>query len=187
MENRELMANARKSLEGKWGLAIGTFLVYWLIVAGASNIPFAMLVIGGAMHIGISIFSLNYARNQKADLEQIFDGFKVNFGRSIIAHLLKVIFVFLWTLLLIIPGIIKAIAYSQVYYILSEDKSISASDALIKSRKMMYGNKWKYFCLKLRFIGWWILSVWSLGIGFLWLAPYIKISCANFYDDIKTS
>ena len=185
MENKKLMAMARESLSGKWGLAIGTFLVFWLIMAAAKSNGIAVLLIGGPMLIGLAIFSLTIARNQDAKLEQIFEGFKKNFGTALVAYLLKAIFVFLWTLLLIIPGIIAAISYSQVFYILAEDDSISGMDALKKSKEMMYGYKWKYFCLRLRFIGWFLLCIWSLGIGFLWLNPYITISCANFYDDIK--
>ncbi len=185
MENKKLMAMARESLSGKWGLAVGTFLVYGLVVAAAGSNGIAVLLIGGPMLIGLAIFSLTIARNQDAKLEQIFEGFKKNFGTALVAYLLKAIFVFLWTLLLIIPGIIAAISYSQVFYILAEDDSISGMDALKKSKEMMYGYKWKYFCLRLRFIGWFLLCIWSLGIGFLWLNPYITISCANFYDDIK--
>lgn len=185
MENKKLMAMARESLSGKWGLAVGTFLVFWLIMAAAKSNGIAVLLIGGPMLIGLAIFSLTIARNQDAKLEQIFAGFKKNFGTALVAYLLKAIFVFLWTLLLIIPGIIAAISYSQVFYILAEDDSISGMDALKKSKEMMCGYKWKYFCLRLRFIGWFLLCIWSLGIGFLWLNPYITVSCANFYDDIK--
>ena len=185
MENKKLMAMARESLSGKWGLAVGTFLVFWLIMVAAKSNGIAVLLIGGLMLIGLAIFSLTIARNQDAKLEQIFKGFKKNFGTALVAYLLKAIFVFLWTLLLIIPGIIAAISYSQVFYILAEDDSISGMDALKKSKEMMYGYKWKYFCLRLRFIGWFLLCILTLGVGFLWLKPYIMISCANFYDDIK--
>jgi uncharacterized membrane protein len=185
MENRKLMAMARESLSGKWGLAVGTFLVFGLIIAAAGSNGIAVLLIGGPMLIGLAIFSLTIARNQDAKLEQIFEGFKKNFGTALVAYLLKAIFVFLWTLLLIIPGIIAAISYSQVFYILAENDSISGTDALKKSKEMMYGYKWKYFCLRLRFIGWFLLCILTLGVGFLWFTPYITISCANFYDDIK--
>ncbi len=185
MENKKLMAMARESLSGKWGLAVGTFLVYSLVIAAAGSNGIAALLIGGPMLIGLAIFSLTIARNQDAKLEQIFEGFKKNFGTALVAYLLKAIFVFLWTLLLIIPGIIAAISYSQVFYILAEDDSISGTDALKKSKEMMYGYKWKYFCLRLRFIGWFLLCILTLGVGFLWFTPYITVSCANFYDDIK--
>ena len=95
------------------------------------------------------------------------------------------VFILLWMLLLIIPGIIAALAYSQTFYILAEDESIGAMDALKKSKEMMNGYKWKYFCLSLRFLGWVLLCILTLGIGFLWLAPYVEVSYAHFYEELK--
>lgn len=187
-ENKELMVQARASLSGKWGLAVGTFLVYMLIVGAVLAVRtsgvIASILITGPMMLGIATFSLTLSRNQDAKLEQIFEGFK-NFGTALTAYVLMVIFIFLWMLLLIIPGIIRAIAYSQVFYIIAEDPSISAMDALRKSKEMMYGYKWKYFFLGIRFMGWALLCILTLGIGFLWLTPYMQVSYANFYEDIK--
>lgn len=186
-ENAVLMAEARASLTGKWGLAVGTFVVYILIAIVLQLIPvagaFASLLISGPFILGISFFSLSIARGEEARMDQLFDGFKDL--RSMITYLLMVLFVFLWMLLLIVPGIIMAIAYSQAFFILAEDESINPMDALRKSKEMMYGYKWKYFCLGLRFLGWALLCILTFGIGFLWLYPYIYVTYANFYDDIK--
>lgn len=73
----------------------------------------------------------------------------------------------------------------MTFYILAEDESIGAKAALDKSKKMMYGYKWKYFCLIWRFFGWFLLCILTLGVGFLWLMPYIQVSMVKFYDDIK--
>ena len=187
-ENKVLMSQAREALSGKWGLAIGTFLVYFLIVAGIQIIPIlgaiASLIIEGPMVVGLAIFSLALSRNQDAGLSQIFEGFN-KFGTSLGAYLLMILFIFLWMLLLIIPGIIAAISYSQTFYIIAEDDSIGAMDAITISKKMMDGYKGKYFCLGLRFLGWALLCILTLGIGFLWLMPYMQVSFAKFYDDIK--
>ena len=189
-ENTELMAEARESLSGNWGLAIATFLVYGIIISIFQVIPTVgpvlILFIAGPMLVGISMFSLSLSRGENARLEQIFEGFK-NYGTVLGAYLLMVVLILLWMLLLIIPGIIAAIAYSQTFYILAEDDAISSMDALKKSKEMMDGYKWKYFCLGLRFIGWALLCILTLGIGFLWLSPYIQISYAKFYEDIKTA
>ncbi|MDA9327744.1 DUF975 family protein [Flavobacteriaceae bacterium] len=189
-ENTELMAEARESLSGNWGLAIGTFLVYGIIISSLQFIPVVgsvlALFIAGPMLVGVSMFSLSLSRGENARLEQIFEGFK-NYGTVLGAYLLMVLFIFLWMLLLIIPGIIAAIAYSQTFYILAEDDTIGSMDALKKSKEMMDGYKWKYFCLGLRFIGWALLCILTLGIGFLWLSPYIQISYAKFYEDIKAA
>jgi len=189
-ENTELMVEARESLSGNWGLAIATFLVYGIIISIFQVIPTVgpvlVLFIAGPMLVGISMFSLSLSRGENARLEQIFEGFK-NYGTVLGAYLLMVVLILLWMLLLIIPGIIAAIAYSQTFYILAEDDAISSMDALKKSKEMMDGYKWKYFCLGLRFIGWALLCILTLGIGFLWLSPYIQISYAKFYEDIKTA
>jgi uncharacterized membrane protein len=188
-ENVVLMQMARESLKGKWGLAIGTFLLYMLISVVLQMIPIlgiiASLVITGPFALGLTYFTLSISRNQDAKLEQIFQGFN-NFGTALGAYLLMALFIILWTLLLIVPGIIAAISYSMTFYIIADDNTIGAMDAIDKSKKMMYGYKWKYFCLCLRFIGWALLCILTLGIGFLWLMPYMQVSMAKFYDDVKT-
>jgi len=172
------MQMARESLKGKWGLAIGTFVVYILIVATLQAIPIIGLIASGPLVLGLAIFSLSISRNQDARLEQIFQGFS-NFGTSLGAYLLMILFILLWMLLLIIPGIIAAISYSMTFYILADDNSISAMDAINKSKKMMNGYKWKYFCLHLRFLGWALLCLLTLGIGFLWLCAVCTYQCSQ--------
>ena len=186
--NRVLMAQARDSLNGKWGLAIGTYIVFMLIMIPIQFIPFAgfiiSILISGAMAIGLAIFALSLSRKQNANLSQIFNGFQ-KFGVGLGAYILQTIFVMLWMLLLIIPGIIAALSYSMTYYIIAENDSIGPLEAISKSKEMMRGNKWKLFCLGFRFFGWALLCMLTLGIGFLWLAPYMFVSYAQFYDDLK--
>jgi uncharacterized membrane protein len=186
-ENKILMLQARESLKGKWGLAVGTFLVYLLIVCGISSIPRAgsllSLLISGPMMVGLATFSLAISRDRNPQFEQIFYGFK-KFGISLGAYLLFAIFVILWALLLLIPGIIAAISYSMTFYLITDNDNIGPLEAIKKSKQMMYGYKWKYFCLGLRFIGWALLCILTLGIGFLWLIPYMNVSLAKFYDDL---
>lgn len=184
-KNAQLMTMARESLRGKWGLAIGTCFIYGLVISVSGVAFIAPLIIGGPMMLGLAMFSLSLSRTNDSDLEILFKGFK-NFGTALGAYLLMMLFVFLWSLLLIIPGIIAAIGYSMTFFILADEPELGASDALAKSKRMMRGYKWKYFCLNLRFIGWGILCMISLGIGFLWLIPYMQISYAKFYEDVKT-
>jgi len=187
-ENSVLMKQARETLSGKWGLAVGTFFVYFLIVSAIQVIPIAgpiiSLLIAGPMAVGLALFCLSIARNKDAELNQLFEGFK-KYGVALGAYVLMIVFVILWMFLLIIPGIIAALSYSMTFYILADDNSIGAMEAIDKSKKMMDGYKWKYFCLGLRFFGWVLLCILSLGIGFLWLMPYIHVTSAKFYDDIK--
>lgn len=190
-ENVVLMKMARESLKDKWGLAIGTFVVYFLIV-GAVVTPFSLipfvglitLIIFGPFALGLAIFSLALARGEDARIEQIFKGFN-NFGTSLGAYLLMMLFTFLWMLLLYIPGIIAALSYSMTFFIIADDNTIGAMEAIDKSKKIMYGYKWKLFRLYLRFFGWSLLCILTLGIGFLWLIPYMQVTIAKFYDDVK--
>jgi len=187
-ENRTLMTQARESLMGKWGLAIGTLVVYGLIMLCLNLIPIAgavvSILIAGPMAIGLAIFALSISRKQDSKLSQIFNGFD-KFGVGLGAYLLQMIFIILWLLLLIVPGIIAALSYSLTFYIIAENNSIGPLEAIKKSKEMMQGNKGKLFCLGCRFIGWALLCILTLGIGLLWLMPYAMVSFAKFYDDVK--
>ena len=187
----EIMRAGKESLEGKWGLAIGTFIVYEIIIGAfqrtTEDHPYTSLIllaIAGPLLLGVSGFSLNISRNKEARFEQIFDGFR-NYVTALVAYLLMILFVFLWTLLLIIPGIIAALSYSMTFFIIADDESIEPMEALRKSKKIMDGYKLKLFYLSLRFFGLALLCVLTLGIGFLWLIPYTYVTTAKFYDDIR--
>ena len=168
-ENKILMANARESLKGVWGLTIGALIVYILVFCVIGLFPvigtIATYIIVGPMTVGGVRFTLAISRKKRAEIGQLFSGFD-RFGTHLVAYLLQTIFVALWTLLLIIPGIIAALSYSMTYFIIAEDSSISASEAIAKSKKMMKGNKWKLVCLGFRFIGWFLLVMLTFGIGF---------------------
>jgi len=187
-ENKILMANARDSLRGFWGLAIGALIIYFLVFCVLGLFPvigtIATYIIVGPMTVGGVRFTLSVSRKEKPEIGQIFSGFD-RFGTHLAAYLLQTLFVCLWTLLLIIPGIIAALSYSMTYFIIAEDSSISASEAITKSKKMMKGNKWKLSYLGFRFTGWFLLVMLSFGIGFLWVGPYMYVSYAKFYDDLK--
>jgi len=190
-ENSQIMTDAKESLRGKWPLAIGTLVILFLISIGLSLIPYfgqiASLIITGPLVVGASFFALKISRDLDAKTDDLFYAFNNNFGNSILAYLLIVIFVFLRLLLLIIPGIIASLAYSQTWFILSEDSSIDSYDAILKSKKMMDGYKWKLFKIQLRLFGLGILCLFTLGIGFLWLMPYQYVVYAKFYDELKSS
>ena len=200
------MTQAREALSGRWGLAVGASLVFMLIIVVLNNYSLLsrfsdisgtflvitvsssilLLLIIGALELGFSTFALSIARKEETKLNMIFSGFN-HYGRALGLSLIMALFVILWSLLLIIPGIIAALSYSMAYFIMSDDPNIDPMEAISKSKKMMYGYKWKYFCLGLRFIGWMILGILSLGIGLLWIMPYIYVSYAKFYEDLKAN
>ena len=195
--NQAIMTQALKSLIGKWGIAIGAWFVFFILTdfqvgwewqgddGGDYKVGLKIigLIIGGPLALGYTTLILLISRNQKPDFAILFSGFK-RFGVSLAAYLLMSIFIILWFLLLIIPGIIACLRYSQTYYILSEDENIGPLEAITKSKEMMVGNKWKLFCLYCRFIGWFILCIITLGFAGLYVGPYLSQSCANFYNDL---
>jgi uncharacterized membrane protein len=188
-DNMSLMRASRESLKGKWGLAVITFLIYTLLTTGPGTVEhrssILTLIIGGPLALGAAIFSLSISRGKEARLEQIFQGFQ-NFATAFVAYLLILLYVLLWMLLLIVPGIIAALGYSMTFYILADNPQMKPEDALHKSKSMMDGYKLKLFYLCLRFLLLAILCILTLGIGFLWLIPYVHVTMAKFYDDIKS-
>jgi uncharacterized membrane protein len=134
--------------------------------------------------LGLTIVFLAVHRGQPAEMGQLFQGFR-RYGVVLGAYLLIILFVVLWTLLLIIPGVVALMAYSMTFFIIAEDESVGPREAVTRSKEMMRGHKWRFFLLNLRFLGWLLLSVLSCGIGLLWLYPYILTTYSGFYDDLK--
>ena len=189
--NSQIMSDARASLNGKWLLAIGTFLIAFLISLGVSLIPYAGQIINflviGPLVVGISFFALKIARDQDPKTDDLFFSFNNNFGNAILAYLLVGVFTFIGFILLIIPGIIVALALSQTWFILAENPSMGSYEAIIKSKDMMKGYKWQYFKIGLRLLLLGLLCLLTLGIGFLWLMPYQYVVYAKFYAEVKAA
>jgi len=183
-ENVELRALARTQLRGEWIPAIGVCFVCYAILCVAGMTAVGPLIVGGPLTLGLSAYFLNRARGRPAKIETLFEGFN-NFGSSLILYILYLVFLFLWTLLLVIPGIVKMYSYSMAFYILKDEPDIGALEAITKSRKMMDGHKGKLFRLHLSFLGWLLLCIPTMGIGLLWLWPYVAAGVANFYVDLK--
>lgn len=186
-DNVELRMDARKQLRGKWGIAILLCFVLF-IVSGLSAIPYIGVIINlllsGVLILGLVSCFMKIVREETFRIENLFDGFK-NFGSAFLLQILIELFTFLWSILLLIPGVIARYRYYMAFYILNDNPEIGAMAALNASKKIMRGFKWKLFCLHLSFIGWGLLCILSLGIGFLWLIPYINASVANFYQNLK--
>jgi len=183
-ENRELRALARSQLHGSWLVAVGLALIYCIIIGASSFLVIGPFVIGGPLIFGFLGFFLRKARGEQAEIENLFDGFKL-FGSTFLLYLLEYIFIVLWSCLLIIPGIVKYFSYSMAFFILKDNPEIGAMEAITQSRKMMFGHKGRLFGLCLSFSGWIFLTCLSFGIGFFWLYPYMSLSIANFYEDLK--
>ena len=189
--NSELRQQAAGSLTGNWGMAAVITLVYLLLTGSTSsasqyiNPSFGLIsILLLPLHYGFAILFLDLLRGVKLDLGRLFDGYK-DFGRILGTGLLQAIYTLLWLLLLIVPGIVKSYSYAMTSYVLKDHPELQYDAAISKSMVMMSGYKMKLFLLDLSFIGWGILCLFTLGIGFLFLSPYMQAAHAAFYEDLK--
>ena len=212
---KELKDNAKQSLLGNWGWAIIVFLItaiifgiftgagHWLdetyinydgtniFYQFASPIGSILLWIGSFIGLSRNIAFLELRDDQKEEKPYMaaFSVFTENrFGPELINFVLVSIFTFLWTWLLIIPGIIKAYSYSMTPYIVKDmvasDKQVGATDGINASKELMKGHKMNLFIFDLSFLGWNILAAITCGLGYLWVTPYYQTAKANFYRHI---
>ncbi len=185
MTNQRIKSIAKDQVKTSFGeIFVGILIVNVIIsVASSWTIGLAALIIGGPMYVGLCYYLLIIARGQNSKFEDLFMGFK-QFIRNMLGSLLVSIYVLLWSFLLIIPGIIKAFSYSMVFYIMADDPNISVDDAISLSRKIMDGNKMKLFELRISFIGWMLLGLFTFGLLYIWLIPYMQMAEVNFYEDL---
>ncbi len=157
------------------------------IAGGFSLIGLALaILVFNPLNIGCSNFFLKNSEESDAPLDYLSRGFKGDYWNAVLVMFLRDLFIFLWTLLLIVPGIIKAYSYRMVPYILAENPEMNYKEALDLSSKMMYGNKMNSFVLDLSFIGWMLLSGLTFGILYLfYVNPYMSATNAELYKAIK--
>lgn len=192
MSGSEMKALAKRQMKGQWVSAIVIVLLSGLIMGAIGLIgsvlgPFSFLltmVVNGPITLGTAMFFMHVVRGERAEIGDMFNGFK-RFSGAFVLIFLQGLFTMLWSLLLIIPGIIKGYAYSMSFYILADHPEYSASEALKESQRMMKGHKMELFCLQLSFIGWAILGIITLGLGELYTIPYMKTATAAFYENLS--
>ena len=190
-QNSILRQKARESLGGNifskaWLMVLLAIFVYTLIVSAASYIAVGALIVAGPLVYGLFRICVKRARNQgDVNIGDLFCGFTECFTTSFVLGLLTGIFTFLWSLLFVIPGIVKMYAYSMAPYILQDDPSKSWKTCLDESQAMMKGYKWKLFCLDFSFIGWYFLGSLCFGVGTLFVYPYHYMARTHFYLDLK--
>ena len=136
--------------------------------------------LSGVTEVGYCRFQLNLLDGKTAQPDDLFSQFR-RFGTCFCLYLMRLLYIFLWSLLFFIPGIIAAYRYAMAPYILAENPSYTASEAINCSKKMMHGYKARLFCLEFSFLGWKILSAFTFGIANLWINPYVSVSRAAFY------
>lgn len=191
MNCNELRSKARLALTGKWMTSALVYFVFSVISIAISrifkgiwSIPTFLLTI--PLYFGLVYVFLGVTRGADPKLEGLFEGFK-DYVRVVVTGVLVNVYTLLWSLLLIVPGIIASISYSMTFYILIDDPQIKYNDAIKLSKEMMNGHKSRYFMLMLSFIGWWLLAILTLGIGTFWVASYMSTAQACFYEDLKVN
>ncbi len=213
--NADLMADAKVALSGHWGFAIGIGFLYNIVIQVASAVPFVgaigSLIIGGPLRVGLSKCYLLLAQKEDVAVGNLFDGFQA-FGRNLGSYLMYSLFVALWAMLLVIPGIIKSYSYAMTFYILAEDEAIGAIEAITRSRELMDGNKAKLFMLMLPLSLVLVLTIIPIVVGAiliqsggaqtlsisliavggvaclaacLYIMPLLAVVSARFYEDVK--
>ena len=180
----ELKTCARTGPKGNYWTFFGG-MILWSILSGVVNfLPFLVTLVAIAFcciqQYGFANMALRGADHRQLAIGDAFIGFN-QFGRAFGCMFLMGLFTFLWSLLLVIPGIIKAFSYMLTPYIVLENPQMPITAAIDESRRLMDGNKWRAFCLGLSFIGWWLLGFLTLGILFFWLFPYQSITMGAFY------
>jgi len=226
-----IRARGRAALTGNWQQAMIAMLVYFVFInlipsiidsllgwsySVPGDVPITgspswlyLLLISGAFTLGLVTYFIGLFRHQETETKTIFNGFD-QFGKAFVLSLVTGIFIFLWALLLIIPGIIAAIRYSQAFLIMHDNPQLSAMECLNESKRIMAGNKTKFFTLNLSFIGWGLLAIlpgsiysgifvdfneipglfdnlmiFVLSAGFLWVGSYYYTTLVAFYELLK--
>ncbi|WP_214820538.1 MULTISPECIES: DUF975 family protein [unclassified Exiguobacterium] len=203
----EWKQHARQALKGKWWLMAGLALLFiivngipqWFAPEMDPNSPEAftstdatlsfvstiLQILIAPLAIGWSWLALNVSRGNGASLSTMFKPFQTRYVKHVITSFVMSLFIVLWTLLLIVPGIIKGFSYSLTPYILRDQPELSALESITESRRLMDGHKMEAFMLFLSFFGWFLVGILTLGIGFFFIGPYFSTTYATFYDSIR--
>lgn len=177
----DIDADAMKDLFGKIPRIVTLYLAF--VGSFASVLSIVTFVLGGVVQLGYVKYLLNQHDGQPCDVKDLFSMFHM-FTKGFLQALLRGIYVFLWTLLFIIPGIVKAYSYAMTPFIMVENPELTANEAITASRTLMDGHKGDLFTLDLSFIGWRLLCCLTFGIGIFFLNPYTNAARAAFYRDL---
>ncbi|MDY4592664.1 MAG: DUF975 family protein [Eubacteriales bacterium] len=194
LSNKELRQNARNQLDNqlfgnKWMIMLVICLIPTLVdglLAATLYVSFLSILVFGPFCYAVCKASYRLVKGEENKIVNAFDGFTDDFGKSFVLGLLNTLFVFLWGLLLVVPGIIMSYAYSMAFYLQQDGryKDLTAKQLLDKSREIMNGYKAQLFLLDLSFIGWYIVGALCLGVGTLWVNAYHQVARANFYKEL---
>lgn len=180
---QDFRAAARDRLSGNWGVSIAVCLVAFAIIGAASFTFVGSILLVGALELGMYMYFCQLMMGGKPEFVTLFNRFEI-FFKACGLYLFIGLFVFLWGLLLWVPGIIAAYRYAMAPYLMAEYPEMGIQEAVNRSKQMMDGHKWRLFCLHMSFIGWAILSLFTAGLLLIWLMPYMQAAEAAFYLNI---
>lgn len=140
-------------------------------------------IVGGVIRLGYATHLMKQHDGEALDIKDLFGQFH-RFGDGFCLYLLEGLYIFLWSLLLVIPGIIASYRYAMAPFIMAENPEMTASEAINASKDLMNGHKWELFCLDFSFIGWNLLNVLTMGIGSIALHPYMNAARTAFYRNL---
>ena len=190
--NYEIRAKARETLGGgifknEWVYPVVIMVILSAISGALSATGVGLLIAEGVLMIAVSNYFIGRVRGTEPHdrFGALLDGAKKDLAGGVVAGILHTLFIALWTILFIIPGIVKSCSYALTYYIKNDRPELSATEAITESRRMMDGFKMKYFMLQLSFIGWIIVGILTLGIGMLWVSAYMEAATAHFYEEVR--
>lgn len=187
LTSEDYIERAKEKRKGNWNkLALVYFcqMVINMVLSSFLITTILTIFISGPIQLGYTTCILEVSRGEEMRVGDLMEGFN-NKKKAILLWLVNSIFILLWTLLLVFPGIIATYSYSMSFYILRDNPDITQKEARERSIFMMRGYKWKLFCLQFRFIGWILLSMLTLGVLTIWIAPYMELTMAEFYENIK--
>jgi uncharacterized membrane protein len=181
-----LKSNAKAQIKGNIGVLFVCMLLIALITGAATPILGAGFLIGPSFSMSIIMIFLALTKNIEPLVGDIFKGFEL-FGKALWLSIITRFFLILWSMLFIIPGMVKGVSYSMAPYILAENPHMTAREALRESKRITYGYKFDLFVLELSFIGWIMLGYLTLGLLYIWLVPYMTATLTNAYLVIKNN
>lgn len=192
MERAVLKTNAKAQLKGNVGKLFLCYLVVFAVSLVTGLLSYvvpalgsvASIIVSPPLSIGLILIYLGLLKGEEAKVGKMFEGFSYT-GKSIWLSVLIAVFTMLWSLLLVIPGIVKSYSYAMAFYVLAENPEMTAREALNESKEIMNGHKMDLFILELSFILWILLVVVTFGIAAIYVVPYMDLTVANFYQSIK--
>lgn len=197
MTRQQIKAMARAQLGNQifgntWLIAVVVAVIQTAIAYLVNAIPgigqIASLLLSGPVAYGVSAMFLKQTRTgEKMDIGDIFNGFREDFSNTFLIGLMTTIFTMLWSLLFIVPGIVKALSYSMAMYIKVDHPDYDWKQCIDESQRMMQGHKGELFVLNLSFIGWMIVGAFCAGIGSFWVNAYMQAATSQFYENLRRS